>query len=109
MLNVVLWMLAHKAELVEIALAVGAVVSSIVALLPSSAAKSKAIAMLGRLSALTHKDAPGTFKMPGAPMPTEASEAEKRFEADVAALLNDVESKRSVAAAPHGSRAGGGK
>jgi hypothetical protein len=65
-MNALLWIVAHKALLVEAALALGAVVSAIVGALP---ANSRIVAWLGRASALTAKDAPGTFKMPGAAMP----------------------------------------
>jgi hypothetical protein len=81
-MNVLLWVLAHKAELGELLLLVGAVVSSIIGMMPSSASKSKAVAILGRLSALTHKDAPGTFKMPGAEMPKEADLGTIRLDAE---------------------------
>jgi hypothetical protein len=57
------WLLAHHVDLLKIASAIVGTASLVVALLPESAAKVRAVAILGRLSVLTHYDSPGTLKL----------------------------------------------
>lgn len=96
-MEAITWLVAHWGAILELLGALGVLVSMVVGLLPASSSKSKAIAVLGRLSALTHKDAPGTFKMPGSPMPvadegTHFAEAE-RFSRVAVVTAKDVAAK----------------
>jgi hypothetical protein len=83
-MNALLWIVAHKALLVEVAIALGVAVSAFIGALPSSASKNAVVAALARMSALTHSDAPGTFKAPGAAMPATEAERLARIDADAA-------------------------
>jgi hypothetical protein len=69
-MNALLWLASNKALVLEIFGAIGVIVSTIIGALPSSASRnSKLVEQMGRSSFLTHSDAPGTFKLPGAAMP----------------------------------------
>lgn len=65
-MEVLKWIVANWSTILEAAgLLVGSA-SVIVAKLPQSASRNRAVAVLERVSVLTHRDSPGTLKMLGA-------------------------------------------
>lgn len=64
-MDLIVWIAAHGSDVVKILGETVTLASLVVALLPQSASKNAIVALLERISVLTHKDSPGTLKMPG--------------------------------------------
>ncbi len=62
-------LIAHSSDILRALVEIVGGVSILIGLLPASSSKNAIIALLGRVSVLTHSDSPGTLKAPGALMP----------------------------------------